>query len=75
VFSERADGEQNGVPLGRRASPCFLFLKRINFTSVANPDPHHVARSGSGILEADPDPRLHNWHLINLFSVEKKYCE
>jgi hypothetical protein len=25
-------------------------------------------------LDADPDPRLQNWHLINLFSVEK-YCE
>jgi hypothetical protein len=37
-------------------------------------DPHHLARSG--ILEADPDPgpRLQNWPLINLFSVEK-YCE
>jgi hypothetical protein len=22
----------------------------------------------------DPDPRLQNWHLIDLFSVEK-YCE
>jgi hypothetical protein len=38
-------------------------------TSVAYPDPHHLA--GSGILEADPDPRLQNWHLINLFSVKK----
>jgi hypothetical protein len=40
-------------------------------------DPHHLA--GSGILDADTDPadpdsRLQNWHLINLFSVEK-YCE
>jgi hypothetical protein len=25
-------------------------------------------------LEADPDPGLQNWHLINPFSVEK-YCE
>jgi hypothetical protein len=25
-------------------------------------------------LDADPDPRLQNWHLSNLFSVEK-YCE
>jgi hypothetical protein len=24
--------------------------------------------------DPDPDPRLQNWHLINLFSVEK-YCE
>jgi hypothetical protein len=28
-------------------------------------DPHHFA--GSGILEADPDPRLQNWHLNNFF--------
>jgi hypothetical protein len=39
-------------------------------------DPHHLA--GSRILDADPDPadldpRLQNWHLIYLFSVEK-YC-
>jgi hypothetical protein len=40
--------------------------------SVADSDPHHLA--GSGISEADPDPRLQNWHLINLFS-EEKYCE
>jgi hypothetical protein len=35
-------------------------------------DPHLLV--GSGIfLEADtdPDPRLQNWHLINLLSVEK----
>jgi hypothetical protein len=41
-------------------------------TSVADPDPHHLA--GSGISDADPadsDPRLQNWHIINHFSVEK----
>jgi hypothetical protein len=41
-------------------------------TSVADPDLPHLA--GSGFLDADladPDPRLQNWHLINLFSVEK----
>jgi hypothetical protein len=40
--------------------------------SVAVPDPHHLA--GSGILDPDPDPRLQNGHLINLFS-EEKFCE
>jgi hypothetical protein len=46
-------------------------------------EPHHLAGPGSGILNADPDPAdrdpepdplLRNWHLINLFRVEK-YCE
>jgi hypothetical protein len=46
-------------------------------------DPHHLAGSGSrsGILYADPDPadqdadpRLQDWHFVNLFSVET-YCE
>jgi hypothetical protein len=32
--------------------------------SVADPDPHHFAGSGSGI-DPDPDSRLQNWHLIN----------
>jgi hypothetical protein len=36
-------------------------------------DPHHLAGSRSGILDADPDPRLQNWHLVYryLFNVEK----
>jgi hypothetical protein len=44
--------------------------------------PHHFARSGSGISEADqdpysdPDPRLQNWQLTNFFSKKvEKYCE
>jgi hypothetical protein len=49
-----------------------LYRHAILKISVADPDPHHLA--GSGILEADPDPRQQNWNLINLFSVEK-YCE
>jgi hypothetical protein len=49
----------------------------INSVADPDPDPHHLA--GSDILDADPDPadpdlRLKNWHLINVFSVEK-YCE
>jgi hypothetical protein len=36
-------------------------------------NPHHLAGSGSEISDADPDPRLQNWHLINHFSVEKYY--
>jgi hypothetical protein len=34
-------------------------------------DPHHLAGSGFGILDADPDPRLQNCHLINILSTEK----
>jgi hypothetical protein len=42
----------------------FLNSFHLDVTSrVADPDPDHLA--GSGILEADPDPRLQNWHLIN----------
>jgi hypothetical protein len=37
-------------------------------------DPDHLAGSKSAILDADLDPRLQNWHLINLYSIEK-YCE
>jgi hypothetical protein len=39
-------------------------------------DPYHLVESGYGTLDVDldPDPRLQNWHLVNLFSVEK-YCE
>jgi hypothetical protein len=51
---------------------------QILFTSVAHPDPDP---QGSEFIwpdpefgMPDPDPRLQNWHLINLFSVEK-YCE
>jgi hypothetical protein len=29
-------------------------------------DPHHLA--GSRISDADLDPRLQNWHLVNHFS-------
>jgi hypothetical protein len=42
--------------------------------SVADPDPHHLAGSGIFYADLDPDPRLQNWHLSNLFIVEK-YCE
>jgi hypothetical protein len=41
---------------------CALMTQYLR--SVADPDPHHLA--GSGILDADPDPRLQNWHLINI---------
>jgi hypothetical protein len=46
------------------------FIKRESslFRSVADPDPHPE------FWMPDPDPRLQNWHLINLFRVEK-YCE
>jgi hypothetical protein len=56
----------------------FACLKKVGLVSVLwiririRMDPHHLA--GSGILDVDPDLRLQNWHLINLFSVEN-YCE
>jgi hypothetical protein len=47
-----------------------LRLRNTAFTVFRiRKDPHHLA--GSRIFDADPDPRLQNWHLINLFSVEK----
>jgi hypothetical protein len=50
------------------AAKVFLFL--IILINVADPDQHLLA----GSADLDPDPRLQNWHFINLFSVEK-YCE
>jgi hypothetical protein len=37
-------------------------------------DPDPLAGSESATFDADLDPRLQNWHLINLYSIEK-YCE
>jgi hypothetical protein len=52
----------------------YFFLLFLMFEPVLQirirTDLHHFAVSGFGILEADPDPSLQNWHLINLFSVE-----
>jgi hypothetical protein len=42
-------------------------------TDPADPDPHPEFWMPDP-ADKDPDPWLQNWHLINLFSVEK-YCE
>jgi hypothetical protein len=53
----------------------------IAVPSVADLDPVGSAsfvririRNNSLVANPDPDLRLQNWHLINLFSAEK-YCE
>jgi hypothetical protein len=62
--SSVADPEPQGSAPFRRIRN---FGYRIRIRRIRNfgyPDP----------ADPDPDPRLQNWHLINLFSVER-YCE
>jgi hypothetical protein len=54
-------------------------MMRLRNTVYGYTVSHTVLRMRIRIIWPDPefrmpDPRLQNWHLINLFSVEK-YCE
>jgi hypothetical protein len=55
----------------RLASSTLAAKNHFISASVADPDPHLLVASGSGIfLGADPDPWLQIGHFINCFSAE-----